>query len=159
MKKFLLILQVIFVSSYVFSQEKIDSLAREEPKEYPYTVIETRPVYPGCEGTQIEKADCFNQKVMKLIVANFDMDKINKLGLPGGRYKIIAFFTIDKNGEIQDISVKAPHEEMAIETKRILEKMPKLEPGTQRDKPVKVKYSLPIHIQVDEPVKAKKKRN
>jgi protein TonB len=44
--------------------------------------------------------------------------------------------------------VKAPHARLEKEALRVIEALPKMTPGKQHLKPVKVKYTLPIIFEV-----------
>jgi protein TonB len=61
-----------------------------------------------------------------------------------GRQKISTQFTIDKNGDVTDIKIRGPHHALENEAKRVIHKIPKMEPGLQSNVPVGVIYTLPI---------------
>ncbi|AOW20333.1 energy transducer TonB [Urechidicola croceus] len=147
------------------NKEKKESGEIEE--EVPFSVIEEVPTFPGCKGTNQEKKKCLNKSFRTHIGRNFNADIANDLGLQstcletkevydakGGSYiskcvkfqpiKILAQFKISKNGEVIDIGIRAPHPGLQEETKRVLNLLPKMEPGYQRGKAVNVPYALPI---------------
>lgn len=129
--------------------EEVEVEEVEEDIEVPFAVIENVPVFPGCEGgTNAEKKDCMNKKMQQFIVNNFDRDLASELGLSGVQ-KISVFFKIDKNGNIIDIKSRAPHPRLEKEAERVVNKLPKMQPGKQRGKPVRVPYYLPIKFQVE----------
>ena len=64
-----------------------------------------------------------------------------ELGLEG---KVNTQFIINKDGSIGTIRKRGPHELLEQETVRILSKLPKMIPGKQRGKAVKVPFSIPI---------------
>ncbi len=92
------------------------------------------------------------------IIENFDRDLPNSLGMSPGKKRIILLFTINKNGIVDHIKVKAPHPKLREESERILKLLPKFYPGFQRGKSVNVKYALPFTIEVEKPKKKKKRR-
>ena len=55
-------------------------------------------------------------------------------------------FVIDKDGNITNIRSRGPDKILEKEAERIVGLLPKMIPGKQRGKPVKVPYSLPIHF-------------
>ena len=55
---------------------------------------------------------------------------------------------IDKNGEIINIRAKAPHKRLEKEAIKVVNKLPKMEPGKQRNRNIGVKYTLPIVFEV-----------
>ncbi|MEX0290861.1 MAG: energy transducer TonB [Flavobacteriaceae bacterium] len=123
----------------------------EEPEEeikVPYIAVEEKPVFPGCERVKEERREkCFQEKMNKHIQRVFRYPEIDRaLGNSG---KVNVFFIIDKNGEITDIRMKGPSKTMENEAERIIQKLPKMTPGKQRDKPVKVSFHIPINFQLN----------
>lgn len=121
-----------------------------EPDNVPYISIEEAPVFKGCEGlSKSENKKCFDKQMNKFIQRNFNTSLANELGLRSGKHKIFTQFIIDKNGEVVDIKIRAPHPKLKSETLGTIQKLPKFKPGRQNNKFVKVKYTLPITFQVD----------
>lgn len=116
--------------------------------EVPFLVLEDVPVFPGCRGTNEERKDCFTKKISKFVNRKFDSGLAEELGLQAGIQRIYTLFKIDKNGNIIDVQARAPHKKLRNEAIRVINLLPKMEPGKQRGKPVKVKYSLPITFKV-----------
>ena len=120
----------------------------EEDIEVPFAVIENVPVFPGCEsGNNDAKKACMNKKISEFIAKKFNTDLASELGLSGVQ-KIYVLFKIDKTGAITDIRARAPHPRLEKEAERVVGMLPKMTPGKQRGKPVRVPYSLPISFQV-----------
>jgi len=111
----------------------------------PFSRIEKVPVYPGCERkkTNDEKRKCMSKKITKLINKKFNAGIANDYGI-SGLLKIHTQFTVDKEGNITDIRVRGPHPALEKEAKRVINKIPHMKPGYQRDTPVGVIYTLPI---------------
>lgn len=133
--------------------EVVDIVEAEKEEEpvapVPFTLIENVPVFPGCEslGTNAEKKDCMSQNITQFINKHFDRDLGSRLGLKGmNRVNII--FKIDQQGNITDVQSRAPHPKLEEEAERVINLLPKMEPGKQRGKPVPVSYSIPIIFQV-----------
>lgn len=116
-----------------------------EATDVPFTIIETPPTFPGCEEGDKK---CFNKNIQRHVARNFDSKLPNKLNLPSGRKRVVMMFRIDKKGRVVNIRVKAPHKEIEKEATRILELLPVMKPGKQRDEVVAVKYTLPMRIDV-----------
>jgi len=57
-------------------------------------------------------------------------------------------FEIDKNGEVKNVQARGPHKLLEEEGKRVIQLLPKMEPGKQRGKPVPVRYTIPINFKV-----------
>jgi len=133
-------------------EEEIEEVVQEEEvdEEVPFAVIESVPTFPGCKGNNAKKKACFSKKMQKFIAKNFNADLAQDLGLSAGRKKIAVQFVIDKNGNVIDIKSRAPHPRLKKEAERVIKKLPKMVPGRQRNKPVKVRYNLPIIFNVEE---------
>ena len=120
----------------------------EEDIEVPFSVIENVPIFPGCEkGNNDAKKACMNKKISQFIGRKFNTDLASELGLSGNQ-RIFVLFKIDKTGNIVDVRARAPHPRLEKEATRVVNLLPKMIPGKQRGKPVRVPYSLPISFQV-----------
>ncbi|NRD24272.1 energy transducer TonB [Winogradskyella litoriviva] len=124
----------------------------EEPTELddiPFIAIEKVPVYPGCEkyDSNNKRKKCMSERISKLINNKFNTNIGYKYGL-SGRQRIHTQFTIDKNGDITDIKIKGSHIALEKEANRVINKLPKMEPGLQRNVPVGVIYTLPIMFEI-----------
>lgn len=112
--------------------------------------VQNTPVFKGCEGlSEEENKKCFEQKIQQHIQRNFNAELAQDVGLSSGKYKILTQFVIDKTGDIIDIKIRAPHAKLEKETDRVVNKLPKFQPGKQNNKEVKVKYTLPITFKVE----------
>ncbi len=133
-------------------EDEIEEVVEEENviEEVPFAVIESVPTFPGCKGSNAQKKKCFNKKMQKHIAKNFNADLAQDLGLSAGRKKIAVQFIIDENGRVIDIMSRAPHPRLKKEAERVIKKLPKLVPGRQRNKNVRVRYNLPIVFNVED---------
>lgn len=115
----------------------------------PFYKIEKAPIYPGCESASNneERKKCMSSKISRLIGRKFSESLASELGL-SGMLRISVEFKIDKTGNVVDIKARAPHAGLEKEAKRVVNKIPSMEPGMQRNKPVDVIYTLPIIFQV-----------
>ncbi len=131
--------------------EEIVEVEEEEEvvEDVPFSVIEEVPIFPGCKGSKEEKRNCLNTKMRKHVARNFDTELANELGLDSGKKRIYVQFKIDKDGTITSINARAPHPKLKEEAIRIVKKLPKMIPGKQRGKPVRVGYTLPITFSVE----------
>ncbi|WP_288955130.1 energy transducer TonB [uncultured Polaribacter sp.] len=127
--------------------ENVQVVKIENPiiEDVDFINIQNAPIFKGCEGLTEEKNKiCFERKMKQFVQRNFDIDLASDLGLKSGNHKIYTQFVIDKKGKIVDLKVKATHKQLEREANRIILKIPKFTPGKQREKPVRVKYTLPI---------------
>ena len=129
-------------------KEEDDIDLNDEPKFF--NSLEEAPIYRGCEGlSKEENRKCFEKKIRKFVQRNFRADLAQDLGLRAGKHRISTEFIIDKNGNITNVRINAPHKSLTKETNRIVNKIPKFTPGKQNGKEVKVRYTLPIVFRVD----------
>ena len=111
--------------------------------------VEMAPVYPGCESQKNNEGrlKCMSDKLSQHVQNKFDKDIASELGLSGIQ-KINVVFKIDKSGTVTEIQTRAPRPELEREAKRVVEQIPKMLPGKQRERPVTVQYVLPIIFNV-----------
>ncbi|OSY87146.1 energy transducer TonB [Tenacibaculum holothuriorum] len=131
--------------------DEVEEVEEEEEvvEDVPFAIIEEVPVFPGCKGTKAQKKACLNKKMQKHVQRYFDAELANELGLAPGRKRIYLQFKIDKDGSITQINARAPHPRLKKEAMRIAKKLPKMKPGRQRGKAVRVGYTLPITFNVE----------
>jgi len=136
------------VIEVVEDEEEVEEV--EEDIEVPFAVIENVPVFPGCDkGNNDAKKACMNKKMNDFIRKKFNTDLAQEVGLSGIQ-QIRVFFKIDKTGDIVDVKVRAPHPSLEKEARRVIGILPKMKPGRQRGKAVRVPYYLPIKFQVQD---------
>lgn len=179
MKKNLLIVIAVFITSLCSSQEIVENdeintittkTKERKDEDVPFAIIEEVPVFPGCEkfSLQREKKSCLNSMMQKHVVHNFNINIASCLErkkvynkekkiyeeqcvnvLSSGKKRIYLQFKIGKTGEIEDVFVRAPHPKLKEETIRIAKLLPKMKPGFQKGEPVRVGYTLPITFNVE----------
>lgn len=115
----------------------------EEDLDVPFAVIEDVPIYPGCERVKkSERRACFQDKINKHIRKNFRYPEIaQEMGIQG---RVYVSFIIDKDGSITGVRMRGPDKNLEKEAARIIGKLPKMTPGKQRGRPVRVPFSIPI---------------
>lgn len=148
MKKIILLpTLLIFICS--FGQTFNDNSKSEtKDSEISMSEIETVPLYPGCKNrSNSENRKCISNKISEFVMWNFNTDIAKNLGLSGNQ-RIAVIFKIDTKGKVRDIRIRAPHPKLEKEAIRVINMLPRMEPGTKNGKPVIVPYSLPITFQV-----------
>ena len=70
--------------------------------------------------------------------------------------RIIASFTVGKDGAVKDVKVNATHPKLVEETERVINLLPQFKPGEKKGEKVEVPFTLPIYFKV---VKDKKKKD
>ncbi|MBM1108163.1 energy transducer TonB [Aurantibacter crassamenti] len=107
--------------------------------------IEEVPVFPGCEKEKDKRA-CFQKMINKHISKVFRYpEPAQEIGIEG---KVYTQFTIEADGTIGNILLRGPDKILEKEANRIIEKLPKMKPGKQREKNVKVAFTIPINFQL-----------
>ena len=123
----------------------------EEIGDVPFAVIEDVPVFPGCENqkTNQTRKDCMSEKIQEFVNRRFNTSLGSDLGLSGIN-RIYVQFRIEKNGNVTVLGARAPHPRLQQEAERVVNLLPKMQPGKQRGQPVGVLYSLPITFKVQD---------
>ncbi|MET2986630.1 hypothetical protein [Aureibaculum conchae] len=112
-------------------------------------VIETPPRYKESTAkTNSEIKKEFNEKMVEFINSNLDLKNIRKT-VPAGKYKNYASFKIDSLGRVTDIKTRAKYPIIKTEINKLFADLPDFIPGTQRNKPVNVMYTVPITFIID----------
>jgi len=107
----------------------------------PFATIDEVPVFPGCEDA-VDKKACFYEKMQAHILKNFRYpEAAQEKGIQG---RVSVLFTIDTDGDISAIKKRGPDEILENEAVRIIELLPKMQPGKQKGEVVKVPFAIPI---------------
>nr|WP_297789176.1 M56 family metallopeptidase [uncultured Allomuricauda sp.] len=116
--------------------------AKEQSSEsVPFANIDEVPVFPGCENA-IDKSACFTEKVMEHVRKNFRYpEEAQEQGIEG---TVSVIFVVGTDGNISEIKKLGSHEILENEAVRIIERLPKMQPGRHQGKTVKVPFALPI---------------
>ncbi|TVZ16735.1 energy transducer TonB [Maribacter sp. MAR_2009_72] len=117
----------------------------EEDVDVPFAVIEDVPVFPGCEN-ESDKRACFNSMIQKHIGKNFRYPEIaQEMGVQG---RVSVMFVIQKDGTIGNVRMRGPDKNLEKEAARIINKLPRMTPGKQRGRAVRVPFSIPINFKL-----------
>ncbi len=128
--------------------ESIETQDYSNTDEVPFALVDKSPVFPGCEDAKNQKY-CLQKSIQNHIIKNFDPSIAKVLGLEAGNKKVYVIFTIDKNGNITDSKARGPHEMLEKEAIKVINTLPKMQPGEQEGKKVGVKYTVPISFVVE----------
>lgn len=129
--------------------EVVEEKVEETIEDVPFVLIETVPVYPGCENKKdnASRKKCMSDKIQEYVKREFNTELGAELGLKGIN-RIVVLFRIDPSGNITDIKARAPHKDLEAEAIRVVRSLPHMTPGYQRNRPVGVIYTLPIVFEV-----------
>ena len=114
-----------------------------EDIDVPFAVIEDVPIFPGCESVaKSQRRTCFQDQMNKHIRKNFRYPDIaQEMGIQG---RVYVNFIIAKDGSITNIRMRGPDKNLENEAARIIGRLPKMTPGKQRGRAVRVPFSIPI---------------
>ena len=114
-----------------------------EDIDVPFAVIEDVPIFPGCERVaKSQRRTCFQDQMNKHIRKNFRYPDIaQEMGIQG---RVYVNFIIAKDGSITNIRMRGPDKNLENEAARIIGRLPKMTPGKQRGRAVRVPFSIPI---------------
>jgi protein TonB len=108
----------------------------EEDSQHIFQVVEKMPEFPGGQTAMLS----FIQKALKYPVVAAEN------GIQG---RVTCSFVVNKDGTIVDIEVvRGIDASLDKEAQRVISTMPKWQPGEQRGKPVRVKYTIPINFRL-----------
>ncbi len=161
MKKLILLLFIPLVSFSQINDPSKLNLENKKEKIVKFSEVESAPFYiDWCTSNlTVDKIrECTDSGIKLFAKRNFNSGLANELKLSGFQ-RITSAFTINKNGDIINIRVRAPHPHLEDEAIRVINLLPKMEPGRQNGKAVSVSYLLPIifKVQSDSLTKSEKK--
>jgi TonB family protein len=111
-----------------------------------FNVVEEMPVFQGCDGegmSREEQAECSRKKLVEFVYNNIQYPSDKKLKDVEGM--VVAEFVVDKSGKVGDVKIRRSLQfEFDTEVVKVLEQLPKFEPGRQRGKKVDVKMTIPV---------------
>jgi len=114
-------------------------VVEEEPEvdDAPFMVVEDMPEFPG--GTNA---------LLEYLKKNIKYPAICRENNIQGR--VLVQFIVNKDGSIVDCEVVKPvNPSLDKEALRVISGMPKWKPGSQRGKPVRVKYTVPVNFRLN----------
>jgi protein TonB len=128
--------------------QEVVEVEEEVEVDVPFNVIEDVPLFPGCDKVgKDQQRDCFNQKIQEHIKKHFTYPEVAaEMGIQG---RVNVMFTIDKDGSITNVKMRGPDANLEKEAARIISKLPRMIPGKQRGKPVRVPFSVPITFRLN----------
>lgn len=125
----------------VLDNDSLTIIDDEPEPEVNWITIEEVPVFPGCENAEDKRA-CFGEMMQKHVKKVFRYPELEQeMGIQG---RVSVMFDIQKDGTIGNIRKRGPNGNLENEAVRIISKLPKMIPGKQRDKNVKVSFAIPI---------------
>lgn len=120
-------------------------------EEMDYVDVERKPTFNECEDyIGIEQNQCFQRHIQKFINRNLTYPEIAiELGQQGRAY---IEFIIDESGQVQNVKTfrnRSQYKSLDKAAIRAVQKLPKMIPGMQGGKNVKVKYVVPVNFKLN----------
>lgn len=114
----------------------------------PFAIIEDKPMFEACKNLpKAQQDNCFKEQLDRHVQKNFKYPEMAaEMGIQG---RVFVQFKINKDGTVSVTGVRGPDKSLEAEARRIMEKLPRMEPGKQRNKPVAVTYSYPIMFRLN----------
>lgn len=134
---------------------RVDSIANYSPSDSEddevlnFAIVEKVPVYQGCE--EYDKNEdlklCFQKSIMSHVGKTFKYPPVaRQKGIQG---RIYINFVIEKDGSIGMMEVlRGSHPLLDLEAIRVVSEIPDPQPATQRGKPVRMSFTLPINARL-----------
>lgn len=120
------------------------------PETVPYNLAQQKPMFASCEKEKDEyaKTKCFERMLVNHVTRNYKHSKEARLLNITGR--VYVGFVIDIDGSITEIEVLKSEDDIlnqaAIEAVKSLNHMTeKITPAQNSNKPVRVKYMIPVN--------------
>ncbi|MBO7624058.1 MAG: energy transducer TonB [Bacteroidales bacterium] len=135
MKKLFTLLLFTAAFSMAYAQQPASNNTTDD--DVIFSIVENEPEYPGGD-----------EALYKFIGKNIVYPKsAREKGIQG---TVIVEFVIEKDGKLSNIKVvRSADPALDAEAVRVISKMPKWKPGTQRGKKVRSTFRLPINFQLD----------
>ena len=109
----------------------------EEEEAEVFFIVENMPEFPGGD-LALRKHIAENVKYPEIAKEN---------GLSG---KVFVQFVINQKGEVENVKIaRGVDPALDKEAIRVVQNLPKWKPGSQRGKPVRVSYTVPINFQLN----------
>jgi protein TonB len=127
--------------------ERIEQEYEEVEEPLAFAVVESAPIFPGCEGLKNEEAKraCFKKRIISYVQENFYYSGGARLAQISGR--IFVQFIIEKDGAVSQVEVvRGLDPALDKEALRVVNSLPKMIPAQQRGRPVRMRFIVPIKL-------------
>ena len=110
----------------------------------PFMIVENMPALAQCKTMRgDERHQCTQMEIIKYVSKNTKYPPIAKdAGIQG---TVFVYFVVGKDGKVKDVKVlREVDSRLDKEAKRVVESLPRFDPGSQRGKNVSVQYTIPV---------------
>jgi protein TonB len=117
----------------------------------PFMIVENMPALGPCKSMLgYERTQCTNNEIIRYVSENTKYPSIAKdAGIQG---KVYIYFVVGRDGYVKDVKIlREVHPDLDMEAERVIESLPRFEPGQQRGKNVSVQYTIPVSFIIRNP--------
>ena len=110
----------------------------------PFMIVENMPALPACKNMRgDERHQCTQMEIIRYVSKNTKYPHIAKdAGIQG---TVFVYFVVGRDGYVKDVKVlREVDPRLDKEAKRVVETLPRFDPGQQRGKSVSVQYTIPV---------------
>ncbi|MEY3050767.1 MAG: hypothetical protein RLY31_552 [Bacteroidota bacterium] len=115
-----------------------------------FRIVEQQPLFPGCEDVPDKKdrQACADEKLLAFIYRNIRYPEMaRENGVEG---MVVIQFVVEQDGSISEPNlVRDIGAGCGEEAKRVVMSMPAWNPGKQRDRAVRVMFTLPVRFKLE----------
>lgn len=118
----------------------------EEPQIF--TIVEDMPYFPGCEKEKDKdkRKECTDKQMLQYLASVTYPEIAKESDITG---KVYVSYVINEQGEVEDVTLMRGADKILNEAAiNHVKKMPKMIPGKQRGKAVKVKFVAPFDFKL-----------
>jgi hypothetical protein len=154
-----ILISILLTNSATSSNEL--NLENKQEEVIKFSDVEKPPFYIDWCTSNISKdkiRECTDSGIKLFAKTNYNTEIAADLNLSGYQ-RITSAFIIDKSGKIDNIRVRASHPDLEKEALRVINLIPKMEPGRQNGETVSTSYLLPIIFKVQSDSLSKSENN
>jgi periplasmic protein TonB len=110
----------------------------------PFMIVENMPALGKCKSMRgDERHQCTQMEIIKYVSKNTKYPPIAKdAGIQG---TVFVYFVVGRDGNVKNVKVlREVDSRLDKEAKRVVESLPRFDPGQQRGKSVSVQYTIPV---------------
>ena len=108
-----------------------------------FFAIEQKPMFEECKNVPKEEQEKCFKKSLDAFVSKTLVYPETAMQM-GSQGRVVVQFRIKKDGNVEVINTQGKDKILEKEARRVIEKLPRLIPGKQRERPVAVIFSYPI---------------
>ena len=139
------VIEIIDDDEYEYDDTEIVILEYDaQGDDTPFMIVEHMPGLGPCKSMLgDERRQCTNYEIIRYVSKNTMYPSSAKYaGIQGIVY---ISFVVGRDGYVKDVKIlREVHPDLDVEAKRVIESLPRFEPGQQRGKSVSVQYTIPV---------------